>query len=304
MKNLADMFARRFKSSDPLPPAKPFTHSILVDTGSSYAECGVLSKGTFFVMSGPTGVGKSSLLAMFAAATWKGKHGNIVCPESRKRTLWIDTEMPRTDFLYFQRGVVLRMMELDTEEDALWALNLTYLETIEEKRNGVYDLFTALGNGGTIPDGKGGYYDLSEVGLVVLDGIVDIIPNTTDETFAKEHIEKYKHFVEKSNVPHITVLHSDKKANDLRGTFGTFLGQKASGTAMIKSPGPGEPATVRAHKGVRGTRPFGPFDIIWGEDGMPRVDIYEYSVDELLDSFGKSTEDEAKGQTPMGYGGI
>ncbi len=138
------MFARRFKTSDPLPPKKPFTHSILTDDGSSYGQCGVLAKGTFFVVSGPTGVGKSSLLAMFAAATWKGKHGNIICPTPRKKTLWIDTEMPRTDFAYFQKQVVLRMMELSVESDALWAVNLTYLETIEEKREAVYELFTAL----------------------------------------------------------------------------------------------------------------------------------------------------------------
>jgi hypothetical protein len=143
------------------------------------------------------------------------------------------------------------------------------------------------GKVGSIPDRvSGGFYDLSEVGLVVFDGIVDIIANTTDETQAKRDIEEFKHYIEKANIPCVTVLHSDKKGTDLRGTFGTFLGQKASGTIMTKSNGPGEPAIVKAHKGVRGTAPFAPFEIHWDDyTGLPYIDEWESSVDGLAEMF-------------------
>lgn len=302
---LKQTFARRFRSSDPIPKNKPFTHVIRMRiTEEEFVECGLLSNGTFVVISGPTGVGKSSIMAMLAGATWNNEFGNMVYKgnPNRKRTLWIDTEMPETDFKYFQRDVVLKMMDIQTEEDALWAINLTWLKEMEDKRQVVFDLFTALGQGGTIPDGQGGFYDLSEVGLVVFDGIVDIIPNTTDETQAKRDIEEFKHFIEKANIPCVTVLHSDKKGNDLRGTFGTFLGQKASGTIMIKAKHPGEPALVRAHKGVRGTRPFKPFEIKWSTTtGMPYVDQWEQSVDDLKDLFGVSKPMEATSQPKSEY---
>lgn len=310
---LTTLFQRRFKASDPMPAQKPFTHAIKINIGGQVIECGLLSNGTFVVISGPTGVGKSTLMAIIAAATWNKDYANIKYkgPKDRRRTLWIDTEMAQTDFKYFQRDVVLEMMRLDTEAEALWALNLTYIKDISEKRETVYELFTALGQGGTIPDpATGEFYDLSEVGLVVFDGIVDIVPNTTDESFAKEHIEIFKHFVEKANVPMVTVLHSDKKGTDLRGTFGTFLGQKASGTVMMKSAGPGEPTTIRPHKGVRGTRPFRPFELKWDQiTGMPYIDQWEETVDELKDQFKIVGREEAKELTEQqtqtsGYGGL
>jgi KaiC/GvpD/RAD55 family RecA-like ATPase len=287
--NLAKLFSKRFRASDEMPAEKPFTHVIKIDVGTQVIECGLLSNGTFVVISGPTGVGKSTLMAMIAAATWKGEHANFKYKgkSERKRTLWIDTEMAKTDFTYFQRDVVMKMMDLETEEDALWAINLTWIKNIEDKRNMVYELFTALGRGATIHEPESDeFFDLSEVGLVIFDGIVDIVPNTTDETFAKDHIEIFKHFVEKSDVPMLTVLHSDKKGTDLRGTFGTFLGQKASGSMMMKSAGPGEPTTIRAHKGVRGTRPFRPFEMMWDQvTGVPYIEKWEESIDELKESF-------------------
>jgi hypothetical protein len=217
-------------------------------------------------------------MAMFAAATWKGGHGNFVYngdPE-RNITLWLDTESPENDFHYFQKDVVLKMMELGIEADALWALNFTHLKDIADKREAIYELFTALSHGGTIMLDANTEFDLSRVGLVVFDGIVDIIDNTIDESDAKVKIEEYKYYVQESGVAHVTVLHSDKKGMDLRGTFGTFLGQKASGTTMVKSDAPGAPARVAPHKGVRGTRPYKPYHIMWDEvTGLPYVKEWE-----------------------------
>lgn len=276
------LFQNRFKASDPMPPKKPFTHEIVMDLGHVKVNCGYLANGSFHVISGPTGVGKSTWMAMIAAATHKGSHMNINCTEhlKGKTTLWIDTEMPKEDFRYFQRDVVMKMMELGVEEqdDLLWAVNLTSVKDIEDKRDAVYELFEALGRGATISLAGGEHFDLSKVGLVVFDGIADIIQNTTDESLAKKEIEEYKHFVEKSDRPNITVLHSDKKGTDLVGRFGTITGQKASGSTMMKSAGPGEPVTIKAHKGVRGTRPFRSFEMMWNrETGVPYIDEWEES---------------------------
>jgi ABC-type phosphate/phosphonate transport system ATPase subunit len=143
-------FAKRYRASDPMPKNKPFTHVIRKRTDRGDVECGLLANGTFLVVSGPTGVGKSTLMAMLAAATWKGEFGNMIYKgeQGRKRTLWIDTEMPDTDFRYFQRDIVQKLMEVDTEADAFWSINLTWLKEMENKRAVVFELFEALGQGG------------------------------------------------------------------------------------------------------------------------------------------------------------
>jgi KaiC/GvpD/RAD55 family RecA-like ATPase len=278
------LFQDKFDITKPMPAKKPFSHEIIMDTGyDNKVHCGFLSNGSFVVVSGPTGVGKSTFLSMISSSTYKGDHMNILSTEhlKGKTTLWIDTESPEVDFKYFQRDIVMNMsgMSDENQKDFLWAINLTKIKSLEDKRSSVYELFEALGRGAVISLPGGVYHDLSKVGLVVFDGIADIIENTTDESLAKREIETFKYYVEKSDRPVITVLHSDKKGTDLVGRFGTLLGQKASGSIMMKSSGPGEPVTIKPHKGVRGTRPFGPFEMMWDrQTGNPYIDAWEAST--------------------------
>ena len=280
---MQEVFSKRFKATDPLPPEKAFTHEIVMNLGHSKVHCGYLLNGGFHVISGPTGVGKSTWMAMLAAATYKGSHMNINCTEHLKGkvTLWIDTEMPRGDFQFFQRDVVMELMNLGIkeQEDALWALNLTHIKDLEDKRDVVYEIFEALGRGGVVSLPGGQHFDMSRVGLVILDGIADISVHVTDETGIRREVEEFKHYVEKSDRPIVTVKHSDKKGNDPAGRNGTIISEKASGSSMMKSSGPGEPVTIKAHKGVRGTRPFRTFEMMWDrETGIPYIDEWEESA--------------------------
>jgi len=286
------LFANMFDAKADMPKRKPFTHEIVMDTGyDNEVTCGYLSNGSFTVMSGVTGCGKSSFMAMLAASTYKGSHMNVRCTEHLrgKTTLWIDTEQPKIDSDYFSRDVLMGLSGMSKENQAenLWVINLTAVKSIDDKRDAVYEIFEALGRKAVISIPGGKFYDMSKVGLVVLDGIADIIENTTDETLAKKAIEEYKHFVEKSDCAHITVLHADKKGLGLVGRFGTLLGQKASGATMMHSSGPGEPVTIKAHKGVRGTRPFRPFEMMWDrETGVPYIDEWEESAQGLGGNYG------------------
>lgn len=278
------LFQDKFDSTKDMPDRKPFTHEIVVDNGyGNEMRCGYLSNGSFCVLSGTTGTGKSTFMGMIAAATYKGEHMNIRATEHLhgKTILWLDTEQATIDSSYFLRDLVMKMCGMSKEEQNkyLWALNFTKIKDTQEKKAAVYEILEALGRGTTISLPGGKHYDLSTVALVVFDGIADIVENTTDESLAKREIEEFKHYVEKSDRPCITVLHSDKKGLGLVGRFGTLLGQKASGATMMKSSGPGEPVTIKAHKGVRGTRPFRPFEMMWDrETGIPYIEGWEPSV--------------------------
>lgn len=285
------LFKDKFDSTEDMPDRKPFTHEIVMDLGHDKVKCGYLSNGSFCVLSGTTGTGKSTFMGMIAAATYKGSHMNIRGTEHLhgKTILWLDTEQATIDSSYFLRDLVMKMCGMSKEEQNkhLWALNFTKIKDTQDKKTAVYEILEALGRGATISLPGGKSYDLSTVALVVFDGIADIVENTTDESLAKREIEEFKHYVEKSDRPCITVLHSDKRGLGLVGRFGTLLGQKASGATMMVSSGPGEPVTIKAHKGVRGTRPFRPFEMMWDrETGIPYIDEWEESVTGLGTSLG------------------
>lgn len=296
-KLVQDLFTDMFDATKPMPERKPFSHEIVMDTGyDNEVRCGYLSNGSFSVLSGKTGCGKSSFMGMLVASTYKGDHMNIRGTEHLrgKTTLWIDTEMPKIDSDHFSKNVLMKLsgMGVEDQSEYLWVINLTKVKSLEDKRDAVYEIFEALGRRVVISLPGGKHYDMSKVGLVVLDGIADIIANTTDEALAKREIEEYKHYVEKSDCAHITVLHSDKAGKDLVGRFGTLLGQKASSATMMSSPGPGEPTTIKAHKGVRGTRPFRPFEMYWDKDGTPIIDGWEESISELGQAYGAYSKTE------------
>lgn len=108
------------------------------------------------------------------------------------------------------------------------------------------------------------------VGLVVIDGIKDLVTSINDEAEATMIASKLLKWTEEKNIHIITVLHQNKSDNNARGHIGTELINKAETTLSVtKSDGDPDISIVQAEF-CRGKEP-NPFAFEINDEGLPVV---------------------------------
>lgn len=106
------------------------------------------------------------------------------------------------------------------------------------------------------------------IGLTMLDGVVDCVQDFNSLTECKEFTEKLMKYTSVTNSHLCGLLHLNPNTEKLRGHLGTILGQKCEMVMIVENKG--EYSECRC-KVVRGGKPFKTFAIRVDDDWMPYI---------------------------------
>lgn len=108
------------------------------------------------------------------------------------------------------------------------------------------------------------------VGLVVIDGVRDVVTSINDEEQATMLSSKLLKWTEEKNIHIITVLHQNKSDNNARGHLGTELLNKAETVLSVTKADNAPDISVVTPEYCRGKEPQ-PFAFEIDEEGLPVV---------------------------------
>ena len=193
------------------PPIKMLTQTI---KGKSYT---IGTLGNISMVIGKAKARKSFLInMMITTALAEGvSYGMFQCdaPDDKRKVLYLDTEQSK-DMVWRAVNRVCKQLEISNpnmETLALRSINprqrLEVVEAAIEKTDGV--------------------------GLVIIDGISDLVTSINDEEQATNLSSVLMRLTEEYNIHIMTVLHTNKGDNHARGHLGTYFQNKAETTIEI-----------------------------------------------------------------------
>jgi hypothetical protein len=106
------------------------------------------------------------------------------------------------------------------------------------------------------------------LGMVILDGVVDCVQDFNSLTECKEFTEKLMKYTSVTNSHLCGLLHLNPNSDKIRGHLGTILGQKAEMVMIVENKGEYSECKCKV---VRGGKPFKPFTIQIDDQWMPYV---------------------------------
>lgn len=246
-----EVFKGRYDHKAPVPDKPEY----LITVGGK----GIALPASLIGVYGPPKSRKSSFMAMIAAACLSpdNKFGHI---ESNIKgdILWFDTEQNETEVKYFQDNVV--KMSGAKDDDYIYGryFSMKLRPYDELKRLAIIDRMI------TAPD----IFD--NVGLIVLDGVADLMYNVNEIETSKKLVTRLTFWADKLQVPLIVALHTNKDGKDATGSLGGFLNKKASYTIKCEPDYEGGPSTIKPYY-TRNGQTFLPFVIDNHEEtGMPQ----------------------------------
>lgn len=221
--------------------------------GANFERTRVMTLGNFSTITGKSKSKKSFFVSMIAASALRGGefqekiYGSL--PDDKKNILWFDTEQGQYDA---QKGAmrVTAMAEQKTNFYPFCLRDFSYL-----------DRCSAIGYALERAEG---------VGLLILDGIADLVYSINEESEATRVLELLMRWSKKSNIHIINVIHQNKADNFATGHLGSALIKKSE--AVIKI----EKARDRRYSHVdcdmmRGARDFESFAFRINKDGYPEI---------------------------------
>jgi hypothetical protein len=108
----------------------------------------------------------------------------------------------------------------------------------------------------------------NNLGMTMLDGVVDCVQDFNNQTECKEFTEKLMKYTSLTNSHLCGLLHLNPNSDKLRGHLGTILGQKCEMVMIVENKG--EYSECRC-KVIRGGKPFKTFTIRVDDDWMPYI---------------------------------
>lgn len=278
MKKLQDIFEGRYDSTRKMPPKKPISHAFKEEIGGKIRTAGLMAPGVITGLTGTTGIGKTTLTHMFAAATILGdQYENIVYTpinQKQNKVLVINTEMQDVDEFYSYKNnleVFLKRGGFREEvNDHLIGLNLMDVPTAEEKKVMFFSILDQVAQGGLIPTSRGPV-DLSEIGLIIIDNVQDMVTDYSDDNQILPYLTRLQTSAKKCHIPFLIIAHTESGGNKMANRFGTILEQKLSCIIMCSRKQVSNPTIVTPYKKSRLGRPFRPLELTWDEDGFPSL---------------------------------
>lgn len=115
-------------------------------------------------------------------------------------------------------------------------------------------------------------YKDSDVGMVVIDGIRDLVTSINDESQATDISSKLLKWTEELGIHIMTVLHQNKNDSNARGHLGTELVNKAATVLSVEKVTDGSKSVVKAES-CRGIEPP-EFAFYIDDEGLPCICDY------------------------------
>lgn len=190
---------------------------IEIKEGDLSSEIGTLGNISLFI--GKAKQGKTFAISMIMAAAetgeWLMDKIKVNLPDNKKTILYIDTEQSR----YHEQKVLKRTLKMieRNEHVNLIALNLRKYSPVER-----------------LEIIEHGIYELENLGLVIIDGIRDLINSINDEEQSSMITSKLLKWSEEVNCHICSVLHTNKGDNNARGHLGTELTNKSESVISVQ----------------------------------------------------------------------
>lgn len=177
--------------------------------------------GNFSVISGKPKSRKTFFVSAIVGATLKGKmYMNIKpsFPKEKRKVIYIDTEQsPFHATRVLSRALKIAGLPIDKQPD-----NFQYYTIKRFSPDVRLQLIDYLIN------------KEKNVGLVVIDGIRDVVTSINDEREATKIATHLMKWIDEQNIHIVTVLHQNKGDNNVRGHLGSELENKAESILNIK----------------------------------------------------------------------
>ena len=220
-------------------------------------------------------------------------------PESKRTILYYDTEQsPHHCQLVLQRILKLAGLPIDQEPEYLKFSHLRAIAGLNQRRAII----------------RYAIYHTPDVGLVVIDGIRDLMHDINSSTEATKLVGDLMQWTGEQNIHIQTVLHLNKGDDNARGHIGTELNNKAESVLLIARDNADADRSIVSPAIIR-SKAFHPFAFRLSEDEgicLPKLDsdytvlhpqviayqelTYEEHSKALREVFGQDTE--------LGYGDL
>ncbi|WP_061868542.1 AAA family ATPase [Prevotella intermedia] len=240
--------------------------------------------GNFSVSTGKAKAKKTfNVSAIVAAALVNGQvlEYKASFPESKRNILYFDTEQsPYHCQLVMQRILRLAGQPIDKEPEHLKFSHLRAIADPNERREII----------------RYGIYNTPNVGLVVIDGIRDLMLDINNSTEATKLVGDLMQWTSEQNIHIQTVLHLNKGDDNARGHIGTELNNKAETVLQITKDSTLPERSIVAPAIIR-SKPFDKFAFrlkeMEDEVCVPEIDStytdnerkpHRYSYHELCDT--------------------
>jgi hypothetical protein len=238
---------------DLMPP------QICIEVFDNENESSILGTlGDFSLIIGKAKSKKSFFISIAVSAATKN---NLVLdkikgklPSNQNQVLYFDTEQSE---YYVQRAVqrICKITEIKNPEN----LKTYYLRKFSPKER--LELI------------EHAIYNNSNIGLVVIDGIKDLVFSINDESEATNISSKLLKWTEENNIHIICVLHQNKSDNNARGHLGTELINKAESVVSITKAPENENISIVEAEFCR-NKDFTTFAFEIDDLGIPKITEY------------------------------
>ena len=213
--------------------------------------------GNFSASTGKAKSKKSMNVSAIVAAAISGKkvlEYEPSFPEGKKKILYFDTEQSETHCLTVVRRInLLAGLPVKYNSDLIEFAGLRKLSPINRRRMIECKLS-----------------DSPDVGLVIIDGLRDLLYDINSSTEAQEVIGLLMRWTSEYNIHIHTVLHLNKGDDNVRGHIGTELNHKAETILQIRVNA-NDWNISEVHSSFIRDRDFSPFSFRINEDGVPEI---------------------------------
>ena len=241
------------------PPEKAW--EFYLPSSSEYTMVG--SKGNFSMVKGKAKSKKSFFLNMTLSVALSDDkiHETMRSPLKigSDNVLYFDTEQSEYHVQY-----AVKRIRSQVGENSLNKLQTYHLRELNPKKR--FEIIERV------------IESTPNIGLVVIDGIRDLITSINDESESTMMASKLLEWTQRFNIHIITVLHENPTGEKARGHLGTELTNKAEAVITVEVDKDNSDVSIVKPTSCR-NKPFEPFAFTINQDGLPEV-IDDYEINQ------------------------
>lgn len=211
----------------------------------------VMSRKNISCITGKAKVGKTFLMTLLNISVLKkGEFGTLksFLPKGKDKIIYIDTE--QSDYHIF---LILKRIEKEVGTDKLLMFNFD-AKSVEERKEFTKELI----------------YNTPDCGLLVIDGIADLIYDPNDIRESSQMVSELRKWATDCDIHICNVIHQNpSESTKMRGHLGTILTNKAETVIQISSAKDNESIKLVETLATRNKKPENwSFEIV---DGQPMI---------------------------------
>lgn len=231
--------------------------------------------GNFSIITGKPKSGKTFNVSAIAAAAISGKlvlNYTVTLPADRKMVLYIDTEQARPHC----RTVIRRIYKMAGM-------------TAKDKSNLMFCPLREMNDVMRIAFIEKCLKDFPTIGLVIIDGIRDLLKDINSQVESNLVINKLMEWTAFYDNHIVGVIHLNKNDDNTRGTLGTESNNKAESTMLTSLVANSNTLRFKVSCEMSRSEPFESFFFYLDSNHLPQVDVNYGAIKKKKTSLGEIT---------------